>query len=305
MPIPMPTIVSKGILAHKLDRRYSTPERRLASLRKLQNALDNYIPPGTTGAAARTGVAVGATGTRAISAGDATHLGSHWFGPKFDPATAGHPTQLPTDPNNIWSVITPPASGSSWASIGPMSDEAASDGEYIITAGLVEALKISLGLHDSPNWRTNPGGPRFRPVPAPLNVEGKVTTPLTVKEIQEVDADSDIPSTTPGKERMLDVASLKRNLPIDIYWVCGKFDGFEVQISWNPRQVTVFLLTPPVSFPVGALAAYLGNELDEASDHAQSGMILVRGATDANGRVYGRTVDLVGMTDGGVTPGPA
>lgn len=44
---------------------------------------------------------------------------------------------------------------------------------------------------------------------------------------------------------------LKRNLPIDTWWVCGKTDGFDMEIAWNARQVTVFLLTPPLKYAPG------------------------------------------------------
>jgi hypothetical protein len=92
-------------------------------------------------------------------------------------------------------------------------------GARVLTAGLIQALECSLGL----------SGPNDAP---PL----KHTTSGAV---EKNDKGLDV----------VDGAAANRCLPIDVYWVCGKLDGFEVQVSWNERQVTCFILTPQVAAP--------------------------------------------------------
>lgn len=288
MPPPMPTIVAKGLLAHKLDRRYSTPETRYASLQALTATLTAIGPP------PQTGVDAGReTGTGTIDADDADHLDNHFFGSKFVPTTA-HPSQTEADANNMWSVITPtnPPTMPPTMTVSSMEDADAANGERVITAGLVTALKVSLGLEDNPQFG-QPGEPRFIPAPEFLKKGGKLGGP----------------GATQQGEAMLDVASLRRNLPVEVFWVCGKLDGFEVQIAWNPRQVTVFILTPPVKFGAKELNKYPTNQnptndrRDRAMRRDARGMLLVRGKTDKSGN-FTHTVDLQGMVDGGITPGP-
>lgn len=120
-----------------------------------------------------------------------------------------------------WMVLKPIV-GKSWLMPGvyfeyePDQDQL-NYGARVLTAGLIQALECSLGL----------SGPNDAP---PL----KHTTPGAVeKNAQGLD--------------VVDTAAANRNLPIDVYWVCGKLDGFEVQVSWNERQVTCFILTPQVA----------------------------------------------------------
>ncbi len=122
-----------------------------------------------------------------------------------------------------WMVLKP-AVKKSWLMPGVYfeyePDQAQLDyGARVLTAGLIQALECSLGL----------SGPNDAP---PL----KMTTAGTV----EKDAN--------GLD-VIDTAATNRCLPIDVYWVCGKLDGFEVQVSWNARQVTCFILTPQVTAP--------------------------------------------------------
>jgi hypothetical protein len=293
----MPTIVSKGLIGHKLDRRYSTPERRWLSLKQLQIPLDAYAATVVGQPPPATGVAVGEQQTFSINTPEATHLRNHWFGPLYP---AGGRDQIETDPNNMWAIIQPLTSGTTSATVGSLATLKAADGEVTVTAGLVEALKISLGLVNNDNWqRGDPFTYRYEGMPKFIRKEG--TTSAT-DDVQEAEQDQ---GTQKRRERMIDVTSLRRNLPVDVYWVCGKFDGFEVQISWNAQQVTVFILTPPVKFGVGDIATYPNDQpLDAALKRATKGMVVVSADLDANDRVVGGKKRLLGMTDGGVTPGP-
>ncbi|MCZ7577294.1 MAG: hypothetical protein M5U18_09775 [Dehalococcoidia bacterium] len=107
-------------------------------------------------------------------------------------------------------------------------------GARVLTAGLIQALECSLGL----------SGPNDEP-------------PL------KRDSAGDVQKNANGLD-MVDTAAANRCLPIDVYWVCGKLDGFEVQVSWNEQQVTCFILTPQVAaaadvfqqtYPAGDLTA--------------------------------------------------
>ena len=89
-------------------------------------------------------------------------------------------------------------------------------GARVLTAGLIQALEASLGLK----------GPDDSP---PLQL-GSNGAPISVNGLDQVNA-----------------GALERNLTVVVYWVCGKLDGFEVQVSWNKHQVTCFILTPQVA----------------------------------------------------------
>ncbi len=120
-----------------------------------------------------------------------------------------------------WMVLKP-GLGQSWLMPGiyfeyePDQDEL-NYGARVLTAGLIQALECSLGL----------SGPNDAP---PLK---HTTSGAVEKNAQGLD--------------VVDTAAASRCLPIDVYWVCGKLDGFEVQVSWNEQQVTCFILTPQVA----------------------------------------------------------
>ncbi len=120
-----------------------------------------------------------------------------------------------------WMVLKPIV-GKSWLMPGvyfeyePDQDEL-NYGARVLTAGLIQALECSLGLGDSTE-------------DPPLQHDESGNVKLDSTGLQQVD-----------------IPALKRNLPIDVYWVCGKLDGFEVQVSWNEQQVTCFILTPQVA----------------------------------------------------------
>jgi hypothetical protein len=40
----------------------------------------------------------------------------------------------------------------------------------------------------------------------------------------------------------------ERGLPVDCYWLCPEGDQFEVSVTWNERQVTRIILTPPTLY---------------------------------------------------------
>ena len=51
--------------------------------------------------------------------------------------------------------------------------------------------------------------------------------------------------------------ALAHDWPVQVYWVCGKADGFDMQVFWDDNiakdqgLVTVFIVTPPLVYVVG------------------------------------------------------
>lgn len=112
------------------------------------------------------------------------------------------------------------------------------------------------------------------------------------------------PTLLPGNK--LDKTKLARNLPVFVYWVCGKFDGFEVQVSWTDFQVDVFIVTPPVANGVADLTKPYPNPGDKRDDAKRSddqGMLLVTkgGLAPPPLSFLSR---LMAQADGGVTSDP-
>ncbi len=284
----MPTIVAKGFIGMRLDRRYSTPERRWRSLEELRRS-------GWDGLAAN-------TKTEALASHDVMTLSEQWFD-----AAKDHWNALEKHPVSLW------AFGHDHYDPVNLSQGALNVGRKVITAGLIEALEISLGLgHDE---------------------DPPVLTRADDPYDQSVNKGDEVKQSG---ESLIDVAGLTRNLPVDVYWVCGKLDGFEVQVSWNPQQVTVFILTPPVFWGIeGANRLPNSNRnYEQAKKKDARGMILVTpstvaaeaaiAATDAElaakvasfklpASVTGPALkmnlsfaprsELISIKDGGVTPG--
>ena len=69
-----------------------------------------------------------------------------------------------------------------------------------------------------------------------------------------------------------------RNLPLDIYWICGKANGFETIVSWNLRQVTVLITTPPTFWAACPVeeATTLTVPAAKQNPNVTRGMIVVR-----------------------------
>lgn len=201
MPIPMPTVVAKGATALSLDTRYSTPHQRWDSLK----ALRATFATGNN----QTGMDVGQN-LGSLTAAEAQHLRNDWF----------------TQGQNQWMVLKPlwnpspnphfPDMPMLYFEYSPKQGEL-TNGERVLTQGLIQALECSLGLGDSTE-----------------------TPPLQRDDAGNV-------KTDPNGLELVDIPALKRNLTVDVYWVCGKLDGFEVQVSWNENQVTCFILTPQVA----------------------------------------------------------
>jgi hypothetical protein len=248
----MPTVVAKGATALSLDKQYSTPHGRWASLKALRSAF-NAGQDGVT--------AAGSTGS--LNAAERNHLRNHWF----DAA------------NDIWMVMKPKGQASPpfpfavYTTYEPSQPDL-DKGARVLTAGLIQALECSLGLagpNDAPPLAVDPAG----------NVK-------VAGGLEQVDVNS---------------PALMRNLPVDVYWVCGKLDGFEVQVSWNPRQVTCFILTPQVAaaaddfkygFASGALAT-----LKKSNTHKQ-GMLVT---TIKKGAAQPETI-ILAQEEGGVDVAP-
>jgi hypothetical protein len=120
-------------------------------------------------------------------------------------------------------------------------------GEKILVQGLVQALEVSLGLETGQS------------VPDLVDATGTA-----------------IPDPSRPGSNMLDIAGLKKNLPVDVYWVCGKFDGFEVQVAWNDQQVTVLIVTPPLRAAASTLNGTTNmNTIDNRKANRSRGFLVV------------------------------
>jgi hypothetical protein len=97
--------------------------------------------------------------------------------------------------------------------------------------------------------------------------------------------------------------------PLRLHWVCGKGDGFDVQVAWSESAVDCFIVTPPIRLPVtplsGASTSWthgggaVPTNLASAMKNDPAGMLLVNSTTV---RVPGpiRTA-LMHAFDGGLT----
>jgi len=213
--------------------------------------------------------------TSGFSNTNADHLNQHWFGG-----------------NNWWHVMD-------WAGglflidprlgkvspTGKMSEAAAARGEQIIRRGLIEALEISLGLkHDQ--------------VPA---TEQRFVLGRTDPSLPGTNFTEAIGNIVAGA-RWVDWPLTSRDIPVEVFWVCGKLDGFEVDITWDPSQVSCHLVTPPVAFAYyKTLAKYRfsGAELETAKQGHERGMVKVGAGEGADaGQI---TAELVAYQSNGVT----
>lgn len=161
--------------------------------------------------AGQTGVDAAKTAS-SLPAAEISHLETHWFNKDHD----------------HWMVLKP-VMDSSFLFPGIYfefePDQTELDyGARVLTAGLIQALECSLGLE----------GPSDSP---PLQLDSAGQPLKNDKGLDLVDVE--------------ELIKTRRCLPIDVYWVCGKLDGFEVQVSWNARQVTCFILTPQVAAAAG------------------------------------------------------
>lgn len=252
MPIPMPTVVAKGSTALSLDKRYSTPHGRWASLKALRASGPNSKH--------KTGMDVGQA-VKSLSSQEAQHLRQDWF-------TAG---------KDHWMMLKPFAKKTPWhpyyvyISFKPKQPDL-NHGERVLVAGLIQALECSLGLagpDDEPQLRRDKKG-----------------VPIVVKELEQVD-----------------VCALPRNLPVAVYWVCGKLDGFEVQVSWNEREVTCLILTPQVAEAADVFQkTYTPAQFKTVKTSATEGMLVT--TTKKGSRAKKIETIVLARQEGGVTPHP-
>jgi hypothetical protein len=293
MPIPMPTVISKGHIAIRLERRYSTPEKRARSLMYLRDAYESLttggsvygtlvgLPPGAVGPAVAQHL------SKALSPDLATLLTTRWFGPpKTTPFQTGVKPEdywtNPKNPENFWWALTfnptspaDPLGASTFTSV--LSQAAVDTGQRVVIKGLIRALEVSLGLGLDP--LDDLGAPPLNPIHV-LGAQGEEEPGRGAR---------------PPTRLIADVSSLKRNLPIEVFWVCGKFDGFEVQISWGASHVSVHIVTPPVRMGVAPLTPTLPADLDKAMKHRGRAMIVVNAGNIPGG-------DILPIHDGGLTP---
>jgi hypothetical protein len=176
---------------------------------------------------------------------------------------------------NHWVMFKPLFGDSAWFD-SPLQLEFAptqadlDHGERVLTTGLIQALECSLGLEGKDD------------TPPLKQSKGKA---LVLRGLEQVDT-----------------TKLKRNRKVDVYWVCGKLDGFEVQVSWNARQVTCFILTPQVAEAADEFKLkYTAARLKAAKTSDSEGM-LVTTTTKGNNPVI-ETL-LLARGEGGITADP-
>ena len=286
----MPTVVAKGLIGLRLDRQYASPEQRAASLMYFRRAWN----AASGSAAAADGVTVAAQ-TGSLSSPEQGLLSKQWFGPPFTGTTP--PAPWSGSDFNWWHRIAypPPNAAGGTTPFTTVSQAEATAGQEVLTLGLMRALEISFGLEPGDPVPVTTASPAAGEFDAKLIGE----TPKTKKK--EVVRGS-------GNEVVLDLSACRRNLPVDVYWVCGKLDAFEVEIAWNQQQVTVFILTPPIRF-----AAWLalpdsvalsnkggpGARTKKAMQSDARGMLWVGNSGTAANPNYKEW--LLALSDGGVT----
>ena len=293
----MPTVVAKGLIGVRLDRQYATAERRAESLMYFRR----------TWAATKDGVEEVAAKTKSLSDAERSLLNAQWFGPPV-PSGRAAPNPWTGSDYNWWHRVSyPPANSTGGTTpFTTLSTPEAEGGRKILTLGLMRALEISFGLEPDDDI----------PVTTAAVRAGEFDAKLKAKEPKDLKnpKNTNIPvqEVTQGAtgETVLDLSACRRNLPVDVYWVCGKLDGFEVQVSWNQNQVTVFMLTPPIRFPaVLNLDASKklsntggpGARKKKAMQSDARGMLWVGNAGTAAKPDY--TDWLLALSDGGLTPG--
>ena len=292
----MPTVVAKGLIGVRLDRQYATAERRAESLKLLRKTWAAAL----AGGGLANGVAVAAQ-TQSLSGKEQKLLDEQWFGPPL-PGGAVPPNSWTSSNFNWWHRIDypPPNPIGGTTPVTTVNAREAQVGRNVLTLGLMRALEISFGLE--------PGD--AVPVTAAAGA-GEFNATLKGKEPKTPGAvDQDVKQGPGVGEPVLDLAACRRNLPVDVYWVCGKLDGFDVQVSWNQHQVTVFMLTPPIRFPVDlglpnsvALSntGGTGARKKKAMQSDARGMLWVGNSGTVLTPNY--TDWLLALSDGGVTPG--
>ncbi len=85
--------------------------------------------------------------------------------------------------------------------------------------------------------------------------------------------------------------------PIEIFWVCGKGSGFECEVAVNPRQVTLFIITPPINSTVDAIE---GSTEDREAVKRLRGRAMISLRQGANRETPVKK--LMALKDGGVNP---
>ncbi len=204
-----------------------------------------------------------------------------------------------------------------------------------VAAGLDTVVKLSSGMfgndlfptaedidHTQADWFGVGHGPRssfFRTLSLPvdplnpdvMNVNGHATVGApTDKVVQSakvlmahgmIEALETALGIDDGTDPFATGATLPPSRPVEILWVCGKGDGFECQVVWNSRQVTLLLVTPPVKFLVEDLIVTTLDRRAAKRDRTSKGMVIVRPTAPLDSTPIKR---LMAQRDGGVTPDP-
>ena len=221
-------------------------------------SLKRYVPQAGTKATDQGGVAATtAFDTRILDSQDMLkHMKKHWLG--IDGSGNTWFSRLEVQADGTYAVV-------------PVK---AAEGEAAVESigqGMIHALEISLGLEEA-DYDVNTRA--YRPVK--LGILRRTGPPPTTTYVM-----TGVP---------------RRDIPVEIFWVCGKSDGFEMQFYHNKRQVTVFIVTPPLSAALHDPKAYSdpAGRLSQAKTADERAMILFRGGSPS----------VLCIDDGGVSENP-
>ncbi|HZM79433.1 MAG TPA: hypothetical protein VFC19_27195 [Candidatus Limnocylindrales bacterium] len=134
--------------------------------------------------------------------------------------------------------------------------------ESVVGHGMREALEVALGL------RT---GESVAEYVRDIAERSEVSVELAIKSMLASTRSTEV---THALEDLPPQRTLRRDLPIDIYWIC-ELPEFESYVSWNHRQVTFVIVTPPVDAEIAMLRT--GRDLlDEAKASRPAGVVVVQ-----------------------------
>jgi len=264
----MPTVVFKGSIFLKFDAYLEDPANRWEMLKLLRSK-----EPTTENSVEYIGdLSVGGDklidGNSSTAGSEKNHTLIDWFGQGGGSRSSFFRALSLPDLNDDGKVDP-----NGYAVVESVSDIEVQFAQKLMERAMREALEVSLGLEDDQN--------------PPANAAG---------------------TSRIANDAQLIPAHLRRNVPVCIYWICGKARGFDVQVAWTERQVDFFIVTPPIKWLVEAVEPYPDPDdrrkrakrwdgKGTANNHVnRNGMILVRRDSAGNARKA-----LMKRKDGGVS----
>lgn len=139
--------------------------------------------------------------------------------------------------------------------------------ERIVGYGLREATEVALGL------RTHESVAAYvEDIATRSGVSAEVATKSLLTSTQSTSVALELEDLPPQR-------ALRRDLPIDVYWIC-EVPEFESYVSWNDRQVTFIVVTPPVDGEITNLRTD-PELLEEGKVTRSAGVVVVQRAPRA------------------------